>query len=106
MKEYLRSQLDEYRRLYGDEMPVEFLEKFAVDRLKEPKFSLEKTRATIDYHKRKIMQKGVLKKTVMILECDGPRIERMGVDALLIEGNHTIIAIKELGLKTAPVRIV
>jgi len=104
LKEYLRNQLDEYRRLYGDELPVEFLEKFAVDRLKEPKFSPEKTRDTINYHKKNMAED--LKKTLIILECSGPRIERMGVDALLIEGNHTIIAAKELGLKTVPTRIV
>jgi len=105
LKEYLRNQLDEYRRLYGDELPIEFLERFAVDRLKEPKFSFEESRATIDFHKKKIMTEG-LNKTLIILECSGPRIERRGVDALLIEGNHTIIAARELGLKTAPTRIV
>ncbi len=105
LKDYLQKQVDEYRRLYGDELPVEFLERFAVDRLKDPKFSLEESRATIDFHKKTIMKKGGIR-TPVILECSGPRIERMGVDALLIEGNHTIIAAREMGLKTVPTRIV
>jgi len=96
LKEYLRNQLDEYRRLYGDELPIEFLEPFAVDRSED--------RDTIDWLKEQIKKDGI--KQPLRLECSGPRIERMNVDALLIEGNHRLIAARELGMKRVPVTIV
>jgi hypothetical protein len=92
----LRSQLDEYRRLYGDEIPVEFLEKFAVDKSED--------RDTIDWLKEQIKKDGI--KSSLRLECSGPRIKRMNVDALLIEGNHRLIAARELGMQRVPVTIV
>jgi len=98
LKQWLRKQVDEYRRLYADELPVEFLEQFAVDR------SEEEERANIDWLKEEIKKDGI--KTPLILECSGSRIERMGVDALLVEGNHRLVAARELGLKTVPARIV
>ena len=101
MKEYLRNQLDEYRRLYGDELPVEFLEPFAVDQLKRHG---EKARANVDLLKEQIKKDGI--KQPLRLECSGPRIKRMNVDALLIEGNHRLIAARELGMQRVPVTIV
>lgn len=98
MKEYLRNQLDEYRRLYGDELPIEFLEQFAVGKLEE------EDRATIDWLKEQIKKDGI--KQSLRLECSGPRIKRMNVDALLIEGNHRLIAARELGMQRVPVTIV
>jgi len=98
LKDWLRKQVDEYRRLYGDELPVEFVERFAVDK------SEEEDRATIDWLKGEIKKDGI--KVSLRLECSGPRIERMNVDALLIEGNHRIIAARELGMKRVPVTIV
>lgn len=100
MKEYLHSQLDEYRRLYGDEIPVEFLEPFAVNKLEYD----EKDLAKVDLLKEQIKKDGI--KNPLRLECSGPRIERMNVDALLIEGNHRLIAARELGMKRVPVTIV
>lgn len=94
----MRKQVDEYRRLYGDEIPVEFLEQFAVDK------SEEEDRATIDWLKEQIKKDGI--KSSLRLECSGPRIKRMNVDALLIEGNHRLIAARELGMKRVPVTIV
>jgi len=98
LKDYLRKQVDEYRRLYGDELPVEFLEPFAVAT------SEEKDRATIDWLKEQIKKDGI--KKPLRLECSGPRLERMNVDALLIDGNHRLIAARELGMKRVPVTIV
>ncbi len=98
MKDWLRKQVDEYRRLYGDELPVEFLGQFAVDR------SEEEDRATIDWLKEQIKKDGI--KTPLILECSGARIKRRNVDALLIEGNHRLVAARELGMKRVPVTIV
>lgn len=99
MKHWLRKQVDEYRRLYGDELPVEFLEKFAVQDCSE-----KEDRATIDWLKEQIKKDGI--KSPLRLECSGPRLKRMGVDALLIEGNHRIVAARELGMKRVPVTIV
>ena len=104
MKEYLRSQLDEYRRLYGDEIPVEFLERFAVDKLIENAPDIEKSRANVDWLKEQITKDGI--KKPLRLECSGPRLKRMNVDALLIDGNHRLIAARELGMKRVPVTIV
>jgi ParB-like chromosome segregation protein Spo0J len=98
LKHWLRQQVDEYRRLYGDELPVEFLEPFAVD------CSEKEDRVTIDWLKEQIKKDGI--KQPLRLECSGPRIERRGVDALLIEGNHRLIAARELGMKRVPVTIV
>jgi len=91
----LRKQVDEYRRLYGDELPVEFVEQFA---------NTDKSRAKIDLLKEQIKKDGI--KEPLRLECSGPRLERMNVDALLIEGNHRLIAARELGMKRVPVTIV
>jgi len=96
----LRKQVDEYRRLYGDEIPVEFLEKFAVDK----KEYGEEARANVDLLKKQIKKDGI--KEPLRLECSGPRLERMNVDALLIEGNHRLIAARELGMQRVPVTIV
>jgi len=96
----LRKQVDEYRRLYGDEIPVEFLEQFAVNKLEYD----EKDLATIDWLKEQIQKDGI--KNPLRLECSGPRIKRRNVDALLIEGNHRLIAARELGMKRVPVTIV
>ena len=104
MKEYLRSQLDEYRRLYGDELPIEFLEPFAVDKLEEQSPSTERSRANVDWLKEQIKKDGI--KKPLRLECSGQRLERMNVDALLIDGNHRLIAARELGMKRVPVTIV
>jgi len=91
----LRKQVDEYRRLYGDELPVEFVEQFA---------STDRSRAKIDLLKEQIKKDGI--KRPLRLECSGQRVKRMGVDALLIEGNHRLIAARELGMKRVPVTIV
>ena len=98
MKDWLRKQVDEYRRLYGDEIPVEFLEKFAAGKLEE------EDRATIDWLKEQIKKDGI--KKPLRLECSGQRLKRMNVDALLIDGNHRLIAARELGMKRVPVTIV
>jgi len=95
LKHWLRKQVDEYRRLYGDELPVEFVERFA---------STDKSRAKIDLLKEQIKKDGI--KSPLRLECSGPRIKRMNVDALLIEGNHRLIVARELGMKRVPVTIV
>jgi len=102
LKEYLRKQVDEYRRLYGDELPVEFVEQFAVDKLKT--YDEEEARVKVDLLKKQIKKDGI--KKPLRLECSGKRLERMGVDALLIEGNHRLIAARELGMKRVPVTIV
>ncbi len=104
MKDWLRKQVDEYRRLYGDEIPVEFLEQFAVDKLKEQAPDIEKSRANVDWLKEQIRKDGI--KKPLRLECSGPRLKRMNVDALLIDGNHRLIAARELGMKRVPVTIV
>jgi ParB-like chromosome segregation protein Spo0J len=100
----LRKQVDEYRRLYGDEIPVEFLEQFAVNKVLIQAPSISKSRANVDWLKEQIKKDGI--KKPLRLECSGQRIERMGVDALLIEGNHRLIAARELGMKRVPVTIV
>jgi ParB-like chromosome segregation protein Spo0J len=100
----LRKQVDEYRRLYGDEIPVEFLEQFAVDKLIENAPDIEKSRANVDWLKEQIKKDGI--KKPLRLECSGQRLERMNVDALLIDGNHRLIAARELGMKRVPVTIV
>lgn len=104
MKEWLRKQVDEYRRLYGDEIPVKFLEKFAVDKLIENAPDIERSRANVDLLKKQIRKDGI--KQPLRLECSGQRLERMNVDALLIDGNHRLIAARELGMKRVPVTIV
>lgn len=100
----MRKQVDEYRRLYGDELPVEFVEKFAVAKLIENAPSIEESRAKVDLLKKEIKKDGI--KKPLRLECSGPRLERMNVDALLIDGNHRLIAARELGMKRVPVTIV
>jgi len=100
----LRKQVDEYRRLYGDEIPVAFLEQFAVDKLETHAPSTEKSRANVDWLKEQIKKDGI--KKPLRLECSGPRLERMNVDALLIDGNHRLIAARELGMQRVPVTIV
>jgi len=97
----LRKQVDEYRRLYGDELPVEFLEPFAVDKLEQYG---EEGRIKVDLLKEQIKKDGI--KRPLRLECSGSRLERMNVDALLIDGNHRLIAARELGMKRVPVTIV
>ena len=104
MKDWLRKQVDEYRRLYGDEIPVEFLEKFAVDKLMTNAPNTDESRIKVDLLKKQIKKDGV--KKPLRLECSGPRLERMNVDALLIEGNHRLIAARELGMQRVPVTIV
>jgi len=101
LKQWLRKQVDEYRRLYGDELPVEFLEQFAVDKLEQ--FG-DEGRVKVDLLKEQIKKDGI--KQPLRLECSGPRLTRMNVDALLIDGNHRLIAARELGIKRVPVEIV
>jgi len=100
----LRKQVDEYRRLYGDEIPVEFLEKFAVDKLQQQAPNTDESRIKVDLLKKQIKKDGI--KKPLRLECSGPRLERMNVDALLIDGNHRLIAARELGMQRVPVTIV
>lgn len=95
MNSSLQEQVDEYRRLYGDELPVEFVEQFA---------NTDKSRANVDLLKEQIKKDGI--KKPLRLECSGPRIKRKDVDALLIDGNHRLIAARELGMKRVPVEIV
>jgi ParB-like chromosome segregation protein Spo0J len=77
-------------------LSVEYVEQYATQKMSE------RDRVTIEALKESISKEGI--KEPLLLECKGPRIERKGVDAYLIEGNHRLIAAKELGMKTVPVR--
>ena len=75
------------------------LEPYATQKTDRPE-----DRVIIDELKESIKEHGILEP--LILETTGPRIKRKGVKAFLIDGNHRLIAAKELGLETVPVKIV
>lgn len=79
-----------------EEMLISYVEQYATQKMSE------RDRVTIEALKESISKEGI--KEPLLLECKGPRIKRKGVDAYLIEGNHRLIAAKELGMKTVPVR--
>ena len=81
--------------------PVELREISYVEQFATQKAHPE-DRVIIDALKESIRVEGILEP--LLLECQGPRIERMGVEAYLIDGNHRLWAAKELGHKHVPVR--
>ncbi len=81
--------------------PIELLEVSYVEQYATQKMRPE-DRIIIDTLKASIRIVGILEP--LLLECQGPRIKRKGVDAYLIEGNHRLIAAKELGMTHVPVR--
>ncbi len=79
-----------------EQLDVSYVEQYATQKMRP------EDRIIIETLKASIRIVGILEP--LLLECEGPRIERKGVEAYLIEGNHRLIAAKELGMKTVPVR--
>ena len=77
-------------------LEISYVEQFATQKMET------RDREIIDALKESIRVEGILKP--LLLECQGPRIERKGVEAYLIDGNHRLIAARELGHKHVPVR--
>lgn len=77
-------------------LAISYVEQYATQKMRPA------DRVIIDSLKESIRVEGILEP--LLLECQGPRIERMNVDAFLIDGNHRLIAAKELGMKHVPVR--
>lgn len=76
-------------------LSVEYVEQYATQKMRPS------DRVIIEALKESIRVEGI--KEPLLLECKGPRIERKGVEAYLIDGNHRLIAARELGMKHVPV---
>jgi len=79
-----------------EQLEVAYVEQYATQKRHEG------DRIIIEALKESIRVHGILEP--LLLECKGPRIERKGVEAYLIDGNHRLIAAKELGMTHVPVR--